>query len=1029
MTPERWQQVKQIFQSAIERPHSERDGFISEACADDRELRSEVESLISSHDQAGDSIQAVAVEAAIELLANDPAGTIVGKRIGNYEVLSPIGHGGMGEVFLARDTSLGRKVALKLLRGEFTQNEDRLRRFQQEARAASALNHPNILTIHEIRQDGSLHFMATEYVEGETLRQHIARARMTLGQALDVAVQVASALTAAHQAGIIHRDVKPENIMLRTDGYVKVLDFGLAKLTETKTVDTAVPTRPKVETEPGVVMGTVSYMSPEQARGLAVDARTDIWSLGAMIYEMVVGRQPFEGETASDVMSLILQKEPPPLAHFWPEVPAELERIVRKALRKDREERYQTIKDLLIDLRNLRKELELEAEMERSAPPISGRATVGGQSAAATAHSTSSAEYIVTQIKRHKRGAAVVLATLVVGLAALASLATLLYRRFRTDLPPPQRALVRLTFDPGLQGEPTWSPDGRFIAYSSDRGGNFDIWVKPIGEGDPVQVTKSPAHDWQPDWSPDGNRIVFRSEREGGGLFVVPALGGNERKVSSFGYRPHWSPDGSQILFSTSQLRIWEIPKWYLVGLDGRAPSEVLPEFLVEFIGPAQVAWHPDGQRISIWGTHRQLGASFWTVPLASGTPTRSVVTKQVEQQLKEASVTFSDFSWARSGRAIYFEGTAQGVRNLWRVDVDPQTLEWIAGPERMTIGPGLDTDLALSPDGKRLAFTTRTERTRIWSLPFDAQTGRTKGGGQPITSAGMDAWTPNLSRDGKKLVFSAQHAGKREVWQKSLEDGRETLLVAGDNFGRFGPRWSPDGTRLAYRRYRSANPDIADLGHQAEASIVLLPAGGGEEQLLTSPTTLTEADIDWSADGQWILASSDRQTPGRTAICLFPVSAAPRAETQMRVLTSHPEYNLWEGHYSPDERWVMFHAIQASEAGVTTTYVLPAAGAEWRRITEGKYWDDSPRWSPDGRTIYFVSGRSGFFNVWGMRFDPTSGKPVGDAFRVTAFESPGQMMSPRLVQLIGISLAADRLVLPITEVSGSIWVLENVDR
>src|SRR6266478_4390708 len=413
MTPERWQQLKQIFQSALERNPAERSAFLNQACADDPLLRSQVESLIASHKQAGDSIEAMAAEAATEMLDDDQAVSIVGKQISHYQVVSRIGRGGMGEVFLAQDASLGRKVALKLLRSDFTRNEERLRRFQQEARAASALNHPNILTIHEIGHDGSLHFMATEYVEGETLRQHLSRARITLGQTLEVAIQVASALAAAHQAGIIHRDIKPENIMVRSDGNVKVLDFGLAKLTDPKTIETAAPTLPQVETAPGVVMGTFSYMSPEQARGLAVDTRTDIWSLGVMIYEMAAGRQPFEGETASDVMSLILQKEPLPLTHSWPEVPGELERIVRKALHKDREERYQTIKDLLIDLRNLRKELELSAEMERSAPPVSARAMSSGQSAAATAHSASSAEYIVTEIKQHKRGLAVALAAMI----------------------------------------------------------------------------------------------------------------------------------------------------------------------------------------------------------------------------------------------------------------------------------------------------------------------------------------------------------------------------------------------------------------------------------------------------------------------------------------------------------------------------------------------------------------------------------------------------------------------------------------
>src|SRR5215470_15117782 len=228
MTPERWLQVKQIFQSAIECPLDERAAFLGRACAGDPNLRSEVESLISSHNQAGDSIEALAVEAATDMIADDQASSIIGKRIGHYQVLSHIGRGGMGEVFLAHDTKLGRKVALKLLRSEFTRDQDRLRRFQQEARAASALNHPNILTIHDIGREDSLHFMATEYVEGQTLREHMGRAHMTLGQALDVATQAASALAAAHQAGIIHRDIKPENIMLRPDGYVKVLDFGLA---------------------------------------------------------------------------------------------------------------------------------------------------------------------------------------------------------------------------------------------------------------------------------------------------------------------------------------------------------------------------------------------------------------------------------------------------------------------------------------------------------------------------------------------------------------------------------------------------------------------------------------------------------------------------------------------------------------------------------------------------------------------------------------------------------------------------------
>src|SRR2546430_14283276 len=633
MTPEHWQQVKEVLNAALGRDPHERAAFISKACSGDESLRHEVESLIISHGEAGSFIEEPAFNVNAEVLAGEKRESLAARSFGPYEILSKLGAGGMGDVYLAQDGRLGRQVALKLLPSHFTSDADRLRRFQQEARAASALNHPNILTIHEIGEIDGHPFIATEFIDGQTLREHTAKAVIKLEEALDVAAQVASALAAAHAAGIVHRDIKPENIMIRHDGFVKVLDFGLVKLTDKRATDSEASTL--VNTDAGVVMGTARYMSPEQARGKKVDARTDIWSLGVVTYEMVTGHAPFEGGTPSDVLSLILQREPAPLVSYSPEVPTELERIVRKALRKDKEERYQTIKDLLIDLRNLRKELELSAEMERSAPPASVRATMSsGQSAVATARSTSSAEYLVGELKRRKRGVAIVLAALLIGVAGLVYYIFSIRQNLPVGQPHIQRRLSRLTFDAGLQSDPTWSPDGRFIAYSSDRRGNFDIWVQPMGEGDPVQVTKSPAHDWQPDLSPDGNRIVFPSESEVGGLFVVPALGGNERKVSSFGYRPRWSPDGSQILFSTSLLWVWETPKVYVVGLDGRAPREVPPEFLAGFITTPQVAWHPDGQRVSLWGTHRQLGASFWTIPVAGGTPRRAVAPQERKEQL-----------------------------------------------------------------------------------------------------------------------------------------------------------------------------------------------------------------------------------------------------------------------------------------------------------------------------------------------------------------------------------------------------------
>lgn len=357
------------------------------------------------------------------------------QRISHYRILQKLGAGGMGEVYLAEDLKLGRKVALKVLSDEYTTNKDRLNRFEQEACAASALNHPNILTIYEVGQDHR-HFIATEYIDGQTLRQKMGRASLEVSDVLDIATQIASALEEAHAAGIVHRDIKPDNVMIRRNGFVKVLDFGLAKLTESSTdrsaSDAEASTRVLVQTDAGVVMGTSHYMSPEQTKGKPVDARTDIWSLGVVMYEMVGGRTPFDGETSTDVIVAINQKEAPPLARFAPTVPPELDWIITKALRKDRDERYQTIKELLTDLRRLKQKVEFEAELERSVSPdsltgstvsaVPAPPTVSGQVAATAsqtqAHHLSSAEYIVSEIKRHKTGVSLVAIAFVIAVGA-----------------------------------------------------------------------------------------------------------------------------------------------------------------------------------------------------------------------------------------------------------------------------------------------------------------------------------------------------------------------------------------------------------------------------------------------------------------------------------------------------------------------------------------------------------------------------------------------------------------------------------
>ena len=401
MNTERWTKVIDLFQSALERAPEERAAFLDAACHGDESMRSEVESLLSSHERAQNFIEVPAFKAAPEFAPNETAAPLIGKLFGHYRIESLLGVGGMGEVYLAFDQRLERKVALKLLPKSLTTDETQLSRFKNEARTASALNHPNILTVYEIGTEGDVQFIAMEFIEGVTLRAALASGRLSVHRALDIAVQLASALAAAHEAGIVHRDIKPENIMLRPDGYAKVLDFGIAKLTEQRRgpADHSIETTGLAQTRPGMVLGTAHYMSPEQARGQKVDARSDIWSLGVVLYEMLTGSPPFRGETPSDCIAAILTAEPARLSSISPDAPAKLEAILDKALRKNADERYQGINDMLGELRSLKGKLEAEKSF---------------------AQTNSNGESIVGKIKRRKRP---LLAALIVALLAAVGIA------------------------------------------------------------------------------------------------------------------------------------------------------------------------------------------------------------------------------------------------------------------------------------------------------------------------------------------------------------------------------------------------------------------------------------------------------------------------------------------------------------------------------------------------------------------------------------------------------------------------------
>src|SRR5438094_2708235 len=368
MTPGQLGTIEEVFHAALDCEPGQLSAFLDKACAGDEVLRGKVEALLASHQRAGSFIQTPVAALATRIVENRQTGLLIGQTIGHYKILKRIGAGGMGEVYLASDITAGRKAALKLLPTHLTGDAKRLKRFQQEAHAVAALNHPNILTVYEVGADDSVQYIASELIEGETLRQRLGRESMQLSEAVEIAIQVAGALAAAHEAGVVHRDVKPENIMLRPDGYVKVLDFGIAKLAEQEVPVTMAEEEAVllVETHLGSIMGTVRYMSPEQARGAQVDKRTDVWSLGVVLYEMVTGHAPFAGDTPGETMSSILEKEPPPLTNYLAHAPAELQQIISKTLRKEREERYQSAHELLEALQSLRRSMEFKTALERS---------------------------------------------------------------------------------------------------------------------------------------------------------------------------------------------------------------------------------------------------------------------------------------------------------------------------------------------------------------------------------------------------------------------------------------------------------------------------------------------------------------------------------------------------------------------------------------------------------------------------------------------------------------------------------------
>ncbi len=610
----------------------------------------------------------------------------------------------------------------------------------------------------------------------------------------------------------------------------------------------------------------------------------------------------------------------------------------------------------------------------------------------------------------------VILAAASAGLLAVV-VAFALWPRAGNPKAPLRRALQRITYDEAaLPRGASWAPNGNWVVFASDRAGNADIWKQRVGEPDPIRLTTSIADESQPQWSPDGRSIVFRSERDGGGLYIIPAESGVERRVSSFGYEPRWSPDGRLILFKRSAV-LPDLPTIYVVGLDGKPPRPVRPDVLEQFCA-LHAAWHPDGRRISLWGSVRKGPVRFLTVPLDAGPATAPQMSAQVQMDL--AGISAGRFVWATSRRHIYFEGRAGDAQNIWRVTVDPETENWTDGPERLTTGTGQETDMAISPDGTKLVLTSTSSTTRLWAFPFDPSRGRITGQPYPISQGSTGEVDFDARADGSKVAYRTVRAGRNELWERSIVQGQERLLLSSTDWQFAKPRWSPDGATLAFSRW--ATPDHLQ-------AVALLDTGGGGERVLTTPSHVDMQGYDWSKDGRAILGSCRFSPAERYSTCLVPVSSPNgSADSPVRVIASDPKRNLFNQRFSPDQRWITFLAHDLWYASTSTVYVIPTAGGSWRAITDGTAFDDKPRWGPDGRILYFVSNRTGVANVWGRRFDTVTGTPMGDPFPVTSFRSGLFQLTSRTVQM-DIGITAEHLLLPISESRSEIWMLDQVDR
>ena len=891
---------------------------------------------------------------------------VAGTKLGRYVIRSKIGEGGMGEVYLADDVKLGRTVALKILTAEVAADHKRMQRFVQEARLASSLNHPHIVTIYEIEEEAQPPFIATEYIQGKTLRERLKDGGMPLSEVLGVCEQIASALAAAHEAGIIHRDIKPENVMLRRDGYVKVLDFGLAKLAEhpVSSVDTEAQTRALVKTDPGAVMGTVAYMSPEQARGAEVDQRTDIWSLGIVLYEMLTGQVPFRGKSAGHTIVSIQDEEPPPLSRFVTEVPEALQEVISDALAKDPEARP-AAKQLLARLNRLKRRLDAGTHLDHSVPPNISEAgaesgggtiaahpgtpsTLGGSAASATnaaVAGTITGGHDTAAPGGRRRTAVAVVALLAVALAAGALAAYRFGWIGKTKAPAGQMKFTRLT-NTGQASDADISPDGKFVVHVKREAGRSSLWLRQVETTSDTQILP-PTDDIIRGiaFSRDGGYIYFLRAlpNTAASLYQMSLLGGTPRKLTdSVISRITLSPDGKRMAF----IRLRSPGEYLMVVANSDGTDERVVAVRKQpnaFTGGSQ-SWSPDGKSIASGALNVEAGNTHATL-----------VEVEVEG---EAERTLTPERWSGVGAVAWLPDKSGLIFTAFEEGTQGSQIWHLSYPEgvarKVTTELNSYSGVRLTADASALVTVQTEGESNIWVGPAgEAARARQITSGRVRHGQAGISWT----LDGR-IVYAAQEGGLNQIWIMNADGTGARQLTAHANRGNNQPVVTPDGRYIVFRSRRSGTWDIWRMDLDG-GNVKQLTSGGNDNYARPSP------------DSRWVVFSSNRA--GMQNLWKVSIDGGEPVRLTEK-FTINPAV-------SPDGKLIACHYRDHADAPYKIALIPVEGGEPVRLLDFSQRFVGSPglRWTPDGRSLLYLETQGGVSNIWSLPVEGGAPKQVTD--------------------------------------------------